>query len=50
MPHSGYSRNVRRKSAQNIMYPGDVPDVLDENAQGAIYDRRHGGHDYTEYG
>ena len=33
-----HSRNVRRKSAQNIMYPGDVPDVLDENAQGAIYD------------
>ena len=33
-----HSRNIRRKSAQDIMYPGDVPDVLDENAQGAIYD------------
>ena len=33
-----HSRNVRRKSARDIMYPGDVPDVLDETAQGAIYD------------
>ena len=33
-----HSRNVRRKSARDIMYPGEVPDVLDENAQGAIYD------------
>ena len=33
-----HSRNVRRKSSGSVMYPGNVPDVLDENAQGAIYD------------
>ena len=33
-----HSRNVRRKSVRDIVYPGDVPDLPDENAQGAIYD------------
>ena len=35
---SHHSRNVRRKSNQNIVYPGVVPDIADENAHEAIYD------------
>ena len=33
-----HSRNVRRKSGKEIVYPGVVPDAIDEKAQEEIYE------------
>ena len=35
---SHHSKNYRRKSNQEIVYPGVLPDVIDEKAQEEIYD------------
>ena len=35
---SHHSKNYRRKSNQEIVYPGVLPDVIDEKAQDEIYD------------
>ena len=34
---SKYSRSIRRKSTQMEVFPGTVPDMVDESAQDAIY-------------